>query len=76
MRVIVEAGSRELILSTVLHHHKNWFAENDTISVEKLKKGFSVDDMVTGCSMTDEAFILYNHEKNEGGRISHKKMEK
>ena len=69
-RVPFGAKSSPFLLNAVLQHHIEKYNENDPEFVVKMKEGFFVDDLVTGCSNTEDAFELYEKAKSrmsEGG---------
>ena len=74
-RVIFGAGPSPFILSGVLQHHIQRYAKEDPEFAEKLKKGYYVDDLITGCEDVQEAFQLYEktmHRMKEGGFLMRK----
>ena len=54
----------------MLRYHIDQYKEIDPEFVNKLSQGFFVDDLVTSCSDTEEAYSLYNKASDrmqEGG---------
>ncbi len=69
-RVVFGVNSSPFLLNAVLRHHIEKYSESDPEFVVRMTEGFFVDDLVTGCSSTEEAFDLYEKAKSrmlEGG---------
>ena len=68
--VVFGVNASPFILNAVLRHHIEHYKEIDPNFVTKLVEGFYVDDLVSGCSNTHEAFALFQKAKGrlqEGG---------
>ena len=70
LRVPFGLKSSPFLLNAVLRYHIDQYKEIDPEFVNKLSQGFFVDDLVTSCSDTEEAYSLYNKASDrmqEGG---------
>ena len=64
--VVFGVNSSPFLFNAVLRHHVESFKATDPEFVSKLTESFYVDDLVTGCDTTGEAFCLY---KKARGRL-------
>ena len=69
-RVVFGVNSSPFLLNAVLRHHLEKYKEIDPQFVDCLTKSFFVDDLVTSCRSSEEAYLLYEKAKSrmmEGG---------
>ena len=69
-RVVFGVNSSPFILNAVLRHHIESYQEIDPGFVTRMKEGFYVDDLVSGCNNLEEAYALYQNATvrlQEGG---------
>ena len=69
-RVVFGVNSSPFLLNAVLRHHLDNYKEEDPQFVDCLKGSFFVDDLVTSCRYSEEAFLLYEKARawmQEGG---------
>jgi len=62
--VVFGVNSSPFLLNAVLRHHVESFKAIDQEFVSKLTASFYVDDLVTGCDTTEEAFCLYEKARD------------
>ena len=62
--VVFGVNSSPFLLNAVLRHHVESFKAIDQEFVSKLTESFYVDDLVTGCDTTEEAFCLYEKARD------------
>ena len=69
-RVTFGVNCSPFLLNAVLQHHFQSYQDVDPEFVRRMIEGFFVDDLVTGCSNTQEAYTLYKKARMrmlEGG---------
>ena len=57
--VVLGVNASPFLLNAVFRLHVESFKATDQEFVSKLTESFYVDDLVTGCDTTEEAFCLY-----------------
>ena len=62
--VVFGVNLSPFLLNAVLRHHVELFKAIDQEFVSKLIESFYVDDLVTGCDTTKEAFCLYEKARD------------
>ena len=62
--VVFGVSSSPFILNAVLRHHIESLRNIDPEFASKIIESFYVDDLVTGCETTEEAFCLYEKARN------------
>ena len=69
-RVVFGVSSSPFLLNATIRHHLKNYTSTQPDVVDKLLRSFYVDDVVTGTSDEDEAYMLYRRSKKllkEGG---------
>ena len=69
-RVVFGVNSSPFLLNAVLRYHLDKYKATDPQFVDCLKRSFFVDDLVTSCRNSEEAYLLYEKAKMrmlEGG---------
>ena len=61
--VVFGVSSSPFLLNAVIRHHLNKYKEEDPAFTRDMIEGFFVDDLVTGCKNTSEAYALYEKAK-------------
>ena len=61
--VVFAISSSPFLLNTVIRHHLNKYKEVDPEFTRDMIEGFFVDDLVTTCTSTSEAYALYEKAK-------------
>ena len=62
-RVVFGVNSSPFLLNAVLRHHLEKYKEIDPQFVDCLTKSFFVDDLVTSCRNSEQAYLLYDKAK-------------
>ena len=62
-RVVFGVNSSPFLLNAVIMHHLEEYKEIDPQFVDCLTKSFFVDDLVTSCRNSEEAYLLYDKAK-------------
>ena len=69
-RVVFGVSSSPFLLNAVIRYHLQQYQEIDPDFVRRMQEGFFVDDLVTSCQGTEEAFEIYEKARSrmmEGG---------